>query len=106
MSQQQPRFECRVNGTPKELPLFSKPFLNYTCPNNYTSDNELILRDNDLRRRAMINTLDCGLYESQTMHETNKGPRYDRVTGSGAYYRNTLDAQDNNIVQEIQCRTN
>jgi hypothetical protein len=104
MSQQQAQFECRVNGANKELPLFSSPFLTYSCPNNFTADNELILKDADLRRRAMINTLDCTLYESQTMQETSKGSAYDRV--SGVYYRNTLDAQDNSVVQKTYCRTN
>ena len=102
----QPQFECRVNGVNKELPLFSSPFLNYSCPNNFTSDNELLLKDNDLRRRAMMNTLDCDLYESQVLREIPKGGPYDRVTGSGVYYRNTMDAQDNNIVSKTYCRTN
>lgn len=100
------QFECRVNGANKELPLFSSPFLTYDCPNNFSADNELILKDADLRRRAMINTLDCTLYESQMMQETTKGPTYDRVSGAGVYYRNTLNAQDNNVVQQMYCRNN
>ncbi len=102
----QPQFECRVNGVNTELPLFSSPFLTYNCPNNFAKDNELILKDTNLRQRSMINTFDCDLYESQVQRVVPKGPDYDRITGAGIYYRNHLNAQDNNIVSKIYCRTN
>jgi len=84
---------CNCNGA--ELPSFSAPYLQYQCPINPGSvdpfspsansgDNELLLKDPVSRLRAMQNTLDCALHESNIKREVSKGPVYGRA--SGAYY--------------------
>jgi hypothetical protein len=67
--------------SPQQRPAFSAPFLNYDCPSAFSPDNELILKDPDMRRRAMVNTIDCGLYESMNKTEINKAPVYGRASG-------------------------
>jgi len=70
-----------------ERPAFSSPFLNYQCPSAFNGDNELLLKDPQMRLRAYQNSLDCGLYEALNHTEINKAPLYGRA--SGHYFRTT-----------------
>lgn len=98
----------------KELQSFSAPFLEYSCPaaldkanpfvpgGGSNQDNELLLKDPVMRKRAMVNTLDCAAYESHTMREMAKGSNYGRVSGS--YYRAVHLPARMGDVRDTYCR--
>ena len=91
---------CECN--PKERPSFSAPFLEFGYPADFSGDNELLLKDPHLRRRAMVNTLDCGLYDSLNGQESNKGSNYGR--SSGQYFRAVHAPLGEGDVQRRYCR--
>ena len=106
--------DCKCNCNTSELPSFSSPFLDYGCPINpgtvnpfapgsKPGDNELLLKDPVMRKRAFQNILDCGLYESQAGREVSKGPDYERASGS--YYRAIHLSPEVGDVNETYCRT-
>ena len=102
---------CNCNGV--ELPSFSMPYLQFQCPinpntvnpfapNSAAGDNELLLKDPASRQRAMQNTLDCALFESNTKREVPKGPDYGRA--SGAYYLKIFGPLGPGDVERRYCR--
>ena len=96
-------FYAGCDCSPKDRPAFSAPFLQFSCPVNFSGDNDLILKDPQLRKRAMVNTLDCALYDALNGQESNKGPDYGR--SSGQYFLNTQGPLGPGDVQARFCRT-
>lgn len=88
---------------PNERPSFSAPFLQYSCPANFNEDNELLLKDPQLRKRAMVNTIDCGLHDALNGQESPRGPDYGR--SSGKTFRAVQAPLGYGDVEARYCRT-
>ena len=107
---------CRCNGVSADMPSFSAPFLNFTCPIDFQKanpfnpmdsgsyqSNDLLLRDPKMRQMAFVNTLDCALLEANTRQVIPKGPGYARA--GGFYYRTDWMAPGPESQKQEYCRT-